>query len=352
MNHVDFDAISKNFEYFWNNEYFGRCAVWITAPRSRNVEFPRPETPEDLIREWTDGELILKKNRLWAENTCYRGEAYPQIILNLGAAGHAGFFNKSRFQFTENTVWFFPLDKGEKLVFSKDTFLYRATVDLARYLADNSNDEFIISMSDCCGNADALAHLRGSEQLLFNMLDDPDTVKKELAVMQMAWEEITRDVYCAVKENNRGGSSIGWMGTYARGLHAQMQSDMSVMISPDQFREFILDELIRQSDVLEYPCYHLDGREQMRHIEMLLSIKKLRMIQYTFVAGQPSPLEQLEALKKIQQGGKLLLLFLDPKDIKPVLENLSARGLFIHTWCDDPEDADRVFKIVREYSRA
>jgi hypothetical protein len=350
MRYVDFDVVSKNFESFWNHEYFGRCAVRITAPRGK-LDFPRPRNHEDLIWEWTDGEFILKKNRILAENTYYLGEAYPHIILNLGAAGHAGFFNNSRFQFAEDTVWFFPVDRGEKLVFSKDAFLYKATVDLARYLADNSDDEFIISMSDCCGNADALAHLRGNEQLLMDMLDDPDTVKQELDIIQKAWEEITHDVYRIVKDNNYGGSAIGWMGTYARGLHAQMQSDMAVMLSPNQFGEFILDELERQSDVLEYPCYHLDGQEQMRHIDMLLGIKKLRMIQYTFVAGQPSAPEQLEALKKIQQGGKLLMMFLAPEEIKPILENLSARGIFINTYCNSPEEADRIFRIVQDYSR-
>jgi hypothetical protein len=349
MKYVDFDSISKNFDSFWNHEYFGRCAVRITAPK-KTIKPPVYASYEDVVKEWVDGETRLKRNREASENTCYLGEAYPLIPVYLGAAGHAGFFNKIPHKFAE-TVWFFPIDKTEKLVFSKGSFFYKSTIELARYLADNSNEEFILSMPDCSGNLDALAHLRGSEEVMVRMLEDPEGVKEELGLIQKAWEEIIHDTYNAIRENNFGGSCIGWMGSYAKGLHSQMQSDISVMLSPDQFSEFVLGELEQQSEILEYPCYHLDGNEQLRHLDKLLGIKKLRMIQYTFVAGQPSPPEQLEALKKIQASGKLLLTIIEPQYVKPLLENLSAKGLFINTNGKDPEEAERIFKIVKEYSK-
>ncbi|AEF83203.1 hypothetical protein [Leadbettera azotonutricia] len=349
MKYVDFDIIKKHFEFFWNHEYFGRCAIRITAPKGPS-KAPEYSSYEDIVKAWTDGETRLKQNRIDSENTYYLGEAYPLIPVYLGAAGHAGFFNNIRHQFAE-TVWFFPIDEKEELRFSKDSFLYKSTVNLAKYLADNSSDEFILSMPDCCGNLDALAHLRGSEQLMIDMLEDPGKVKAELKLIQHAWEEIIRDTYDAIKDNNHGGSCIGWMGSWARGLHSQMQSDISVMLSPGQFSEFVLGELEAQSQILEYPCYHLDGREQLRHLDKLLKIKNLKMIQYTFVEGQPSPVEQLEALKKIQQSGMLLLVIIRPEYVKPLLENLSAKGLFINTACKNPEEADRIFKIVQDYSK-
>jgi hypothetical protein len=349
LNYVDFESISKNFEYFWNREYFGRCAVRVTAPKVP-LEKPIFSNYEDIVKEWTDGERLLKKNRKNSENTYFLGEAYPLFGLNLGAAGHAGFFNNIRHQIAE-TIWFFPIDENEKLVFSKNSFLYQSTIDVAQYFVNNAKGEFIISMPDCSGNLDALAHLRGSEQLMINMFDDPVLVKEELGMIQKAWEEIIHDTYNIVKENNYGGSAIGWMGSYAKGLHSQMQSDMSVMLSPEQFDEFIFDELILQSDILEYPCYHLDGQEQLRFLDKFFSIKNLKMIQYTFCKGQPSPLDQLKALQKIQKSGKLLLVIIEPQYVKPLLENLSAKGLFINTNCRNPEEADRVFRIVQEYSK-
>jgi hypothetical protein len=333
----------------WNHEYFGRAAVRIIAPK-KVLPPPVHSSYEDVVKSWIDGETRLRENRIISENTCYLGEAFPIFPVYLGPAGHAGFFNNISYKLSQ-TVWFFPIDEKEKLHFSKDSFFYKNTVDLARYVADNSKDEFILSMPDCSGNLDALAHLRGSEQVLMNLIEDPDGVKEELKLVQEAWEEIIKDVYGIVKENNYGGSCIYWMGTWAKGIHSQMQSDISVMLSPDQFSEFILGELERQAEVLEYPCYHLDGMEQQRHLDKLLAIKKLRMIQYTFVAGQPSPIEQMDALKKIQKGGKILLCVVEPKWVKPLLENLSAKDLFITTRCENPEDAEDLFKLVKQYSR-
>jgi hypothetical protein len=349
MAYVDFDRIQKKFELFWNHEYFGRCALSLTAPKKK-IDFSLEDREEDRVKIWTDGETILKRRRKQCDNTYFLGEAFPALVPYLGAAGHAAYFNNLRYQFAD-TVWFFPLEKEEDLKFSKDSYFYKTQLSLAAYLAGESGGDFIISMPDTSGNLDALAHLRGTEKLMMDMLDKPEKVKADLRLIQGAWKEIITDFYALVKENNRGGSCVGWMGTYAPGLHAQMQSDISVMLSPRLFDEFVFDELAEQSAFLEYPVYHLDGAEQQRHLDKLLSLEKLRMIQYTFVAGQPAPDEQIDVLKKIQKSGKLLLLIMDPRYVKPILENLSAKGLFIETWAADPGQADNLFKLAGDYSR-
>ncbi|MDR0657100.1 MAG: hypothetical protein LBG22_12360 [Treponema sp.] len=348
MRYVNFDVISNNLTKFWNHEYIGRCVVRITAPKKKHP-LPEPQNYEDLVKIWTNGEEILKRNRTIFENTYFLGEAFPLINLNLGAAGHAGYFNNITYKFAD-TVWFFPIDDEEELVFSKDNFFYKTTIVIARYLCNENPGEFIVSMPDISGNIDALAHLRGSENVMIRMATEPDRVKNELKLIQISWEAMISEVFDIVKENNYGGASIGWMGTYAKGLHSQLQSDMSVMLSPEYFDEFVFDELKKQADFLEFPTYHLDGIEQIRHLDRILSIEKIKMIQYTCVAGQPSPLEKLDVLRKIQQSGKLLLLIIRPEWLKGLLENLSAKGLFLKIEADSIEEADNLFKLVRDYS--
>ncbi|GHU64138.1 hypothetical protein FACS189447_00290 [Spirochaetia bacterium] len=350
MRLVDFDRISDTLNSYWNHEYTGRCVAYLTAPKKK-LSFEKPADYDALVRTWTDGEEVLKRNRLIFENTYFLGESFPLINLNLGASGHAGYFSNVRYQFADNTVWFFPIDEDEELSFSKDSYFYKSTMNLARYLCTEGKGEFIVSMPDISGNVDALAHLRGSENVMMNMISDPSSVKKELGLIQSAWEAMIPEVFNIVKENNYGGSSIGWMGTYAKGLHSQLQSDMSVMLSKELFGEFVRDELKRQADILEFPTYHFDGIEQARHLDVLLSIEKIKMIQYTCVAGQPSPLEKLDILRKIQESGKLLLIISKPEWVKPLLENLSAKGLFLKINAADPEEAEDIFKIISDYSK-
>jgi len=82
------------------------------------------------------------------------------------------------------------------------------------------------------------------------------------------------------------GSVLAWMHLWAPKRLAQMQCDLSVMISPEMFNCFAMPELEELCDFLDYPVYHFDGQEQIRHLDSLLSLKKLRAIQWTPVAGQ------------------------------------------------------------------
>ena len=350
MQYVDFYTISRSFQSFWAHEYTGRCICNITAPKNKQIKY-QSTNYDELVKYWTNEEEILRRYRAAFENTYFLGEAFPLFILDLGAGGHAGYFNGIKYQFADNTVWFFPLEENEPLTFSKENFLYRKTIEIAKYAVNESRGNFIVSMPDNSGNLDALAHLRGSENLLMNMITSPETVLEELKIIQKAWETMTSEVYDIVKQNNYGGSSIGWMGTYAKGLHFQLQSDISVMLSPDFFHKFVFDELKLQSDFLDYATYHLDGAEQIRFLDELLSIEKIKMIQYTCVVGQPSPLEKIDVLKKIQKSGKLLLIMANPEWVKPLLENLSASGLFLKIALDNPEQADDIFKIICRYSK-
>ena len=83
-----------------------------------------------------------------------------------------------------------------------------------------------------------------------------------------------------------------------------MQCDLSVMLSNPMFKEFIMPELQAQCELLEYPLYHFDGIEQLRHLDDLLSIPNLKTIQRTQVAGQGPVTDYIPALQKIQAAEK------------------------------------------------
>ena len=202
----------------------------------------------------------------------------------------------------------------------------------------------MISMPDSTGNADALAHLMGSENLMISMMEEPEAVQRALTKLEGAYESIMGEVFSIVKDVNEGGSCVEWLNIWAPGCHAQMQCDMSVMIHNDMFKEFVLPELQAQCRHLQYPLYHFDGVEQIRHLEDLLSIPELRTIQWTQVAGQKSCMEYLPQLRRIQQAGKSLLIRCSPEQVKPLMENLSSRGLYLVTRVSTQEDADAIIR--------
>lgn len=344
----DWDMAKKRFEAFWNGEIIDRCCVSVKA--CENLDDPKllniPESDEDRVKYWTDPEWIIKRNRKVMEHTYYGGESFPAIWHNLGAGGHAGYFKGAK-HYCGESIWFFPsLSDPDELEFDENSFLYRKTLDLAKAYVEDSCGDYMVTVPDATGNIDALSHLMGPEELMPAMIEEPESVQRALKKIEAAYERIQREAYEIVRDVNDGGSCIDWLSTWAPGFHAQLQSDMSVMLSNPMFKEFIMPELQAQSEFLDYPLYHLDGIEQIRHLDDLLSIPKLRTIQWTQVAGQPPCTDYFPELRKIQAAGKNLLIIVTPDQIEPIMENLSSKGLLLVTTAPTREDADAIINMV------
>ena len=92
-----------------------------------------------------------------------------------------------------------------------------------------------------------------------------------------------------------------------------LQSDFSYMISPRMFERLILPDLTACCDALDYAFYHLDGKGEIKHLDMLLSIERLRGIQWIPGDGAPPPEEWMPLLKRIRDGGKLCQVYVTPE---------------------------------------
>ena len=45
---------------------------------------------------------------------------------------------------------------------------------------------------------------------------------------------------------------------------------LPAMISPDQFREFVVPSLREQSSKLDHVLYHLDGKDAIKHVDRIV----------------------------------------------------------------------------------
>ena len=173
-----------------------------------------------------------------------------------------------------------------------------------------------------------------------------ERVQQALSKIQQVWLNAMQQMYEITSPNNEGGCTIGWLDTWSPGKHGQMQCDLSVMISPDMFHEFIMPELRSQTEWMDNALYHFDGVDQIKHLDALLSIEKLKMIQWTCVEGQPSPIEFIPILKKIQEAGKGLLIKIKKEELEPLMEELSSKGLYLQLTASTEEEAKSIIRKV------
>ena len=353
----NWDKTKKRFEAFWQGEIIDRCMVSVIAPKKgvRRISRPYPTSREDQLAHWFDGEVVLKRSLEEIESTYFGGDAMPRIWVNAGSAGHAGFFKGSHFDLTSNTLWLgaFVHDiEKDGLVFDPGSYLYKSSEALARYLVAEARGRYFVSMPDNGGDLDALAHIRGNENLLIDLVENQEWVKASMTKIKKAWLQYTALMHDITFENNDGGSSVYWLNTWGPGKHGQLQSDVSVMFSEDTFGEFVMPEMEYQCEWFDYPLYHLDGVEQVRHLDHLLSLEKLKAIQWTPVYGQPSQLDYLPELKRIQEAGKNLVMFVaNDSSLDVIMENLSSKGLFLIVNTQSEDEAEYVVKKVEKLTR-
>lgn len=345
-----------SLEQLWSPELPERCCISVQAPLNpRNPYHGEvPKNPADLYRWYNDGEWILQRTLAHIEGTYYAGEALPMLFPYFGTGGHAKYIApESAVEYAPDTVWIHPVIADlESYDYSFDPEtnpVFQRELSILQYLSQESRGRFLVGSPDNCGSYDALAQLRGNEELLMDFLDEPEAVRKAGLQLIKILQQTGDLFFQAASLSCFGGSVQGWMNTFCQGRHLQLQCDLSVMLSKETFGQFITEELRLTSQWLDKAIYHLDGIEQIRHLPEILSVPGINMIQWTQVAGQPPAIQCLEALQKIQESGRGLTIVVDKDQVRALVENLSPRGLNLVTNAASPEEADDIVAFVENF---
>jgi hypothetical protein len=353
----DIDKVRERLYAFWEREIVDRACISVIAPNKKSVPISMFHNPNDLTKDpqalrqyWENPQTIHKNNIVRLEGTFLGGEALPVIFQNYGTSGHCNYFGAQPI-YGNDTIWFDPVWSSLEVAdhsYNEDSLKKRLAI--ARYLTDNAKDDYFVGMPDNCGTIDAICHLYGTENVLMDMISCPKILKQAVDTVNIGWAKTNEMFYNISKEHNAGGVHA-WMHLLAPGRLTHMQCDMSVMISEQLYEEFVIPELEQQMQWLEYSVYHFDGIEQLRHLPYILSLEKLKTIQWTYVAGQPSAAYYIPALKQIQKAGKSLIIMAPACDIPVLLDELSAKGLYIHTETQTADQAKEIIAYTAKHSR-
>lgn len=346
----DWAQTRERLEALWLGQNDRACIAVKCLKDDNQFQGTRaPDDPAELFRYFTDAEWIHKRQTHRFDNTFFGGEALPVVWMNFGTAGHAKYFKNCKYGFAKNTVWYnHSLADGEYPEYLGDDSILAIEKKCMRDLSQLGMGQYMVSMPDNCGTLDALAHLRGTNELLFDLIDDPEWVHESVRIINEGYRRSSQEIFDIIRDNNLGGSVHGWMQTWTEGTHQQLQVDFSVMISPDMYETFAMPELIDATSWLDRSTYHLDGQEQIRHLDMILSLERLNMIQWTPVAGQPRTSEFIPVLQRIQDAGKGLVLFPKKDEVPVLLENLKPQGLYLNINDASCEGEARAFVRMAE----
>jgi 5-methyltetrahydrofolate--homocysteine methyltransferase len=180
------------------------------------------------------------------------------------------------------------------------------------------------SHTDLGGNLDIVASLRTTEQLLYDVHDAPDEVERLVHEVTRLWLRYYKDLDSIIQKAGRG--TTPWAAIWSPKRCYMLQCDFAYMISPQMFERFVMPDLSACCDYLDHGFYHLDGKGQIAHLDMLLSLKRLRGIQWIPGAGAPPAYRWLPLLQRIREGGKLCQLYVTPFGARRIVRELGGRG--------------------------
>ena len=133
---------------------------------------------------------------------------------------------------------------------------------------------------------------------------------------------------------------------------SKLQSDISTMISVDDYRRFVQPFIREQCQKIDYTLYHLDGVGAMHHLDALLEIKELNAIQWTPGVGEPqggSP-KWYDLYKKILAGGKsIMACWVTLDELRPLLDNIGGEGVHIEMDFHNEREVEQAMKIVDDF---
>ena len=237
---------------------------------------------------------------------------------------------------SEHTIWFTKAfnsreDFPERLAFDPVNFWWLRTERVMDESLKTAAGQYLLGFPDLVENLDILASLRGTNDLLLDLVDAPDWVEQRLREINQVYFEVYDRMYERIRDSD-GGSVYSAYSLWAPGKVAKVQCDNSACISPAMFNRFVLPSLTEQVEYLDYSLYHLDGTTCLQHLDTLLSIEKLQAIEWTPQAGLESGTDPRwwPLYRKILEAGKSVQILVSRADgVEPLLKEIGTDGVYL-----------------------
>lgn len=236
----------------------------------------------------------------------YLYEAYPYINFDFFGPGVVAAFCGAELSNDSGSVWMKPkeyLPLSEiSIEYDRNNKWAKRIRDIYEAGMDRWKGNVVMGMPDLGGAMDILATLRGTENLLFDLYDEPEEVLKKCEEVNRAWDAAYADFEKILMPDSPGYTD--WTGIFSEKPSYVLQSDFSYMIGTDMFEEFVLPTLQEYTKKLPNTIYHMDGVGEIKHFEYLLGLKDLKAIQWVPGDGKPSPKNWPEIYQRIGESGK------------------------------------------------
>jgi 5-methyltetrahydrofolate--homocysteine methyltransferase len=264
-------------------------------------------------------------------------------------------FLGSQPDFRQKTVWYAPIHSDITLapepVFDPTNAYWQLTCEMASRAKREFLGKSLIACCDLIENLDVLAALRGTTELLMDLIDHPQDVHRLQKAILTAYFACYDQLSGIIRDDDNGTCFMAF-NIWGPGRVAKVQCDISAMLSPDMYAVFILPYLREQCQRIDYTLYHLDGPQAICHLDHLLSINELDAIQWTPGAGNNGSGDPMwyPLYERILRAGKSLHLGIgNPHLIEALFHEFGPDGILVQTRANSKDEAEALIEKSRSW---
>ncbi len=336
---LNFEEARQRWAAFWEGEHTDRPLLSIVVPKPGVEPIDKPR-----YMAGADGNYDEPIDQLlgWARTHDFLAEAIPFFNLEFCPDHFSLLLGAERETnpASPNTSWAVPFvtdwDTAD-IRFRRDGKWWSRTVEFAQALRAKCDGKLLIAAPTLVGGLDALAAVRGPNQLMTDLATEPEKVTAALDRVCSAYRDIL-DAFAELLDFD-GFGSINRHGMYSRGRINVPQCDASCMISDRMYREFGIPSLKREMGLLDAAEYHLDGPGAIRHLEALCELDDLDIVQWVPGSGEAEHQDWTDLYRRIDALGKGQMIGTDRERIAQFWGEFRSRKLFFHTSAVSQEDA-------------
>lgn len=318
-----------------------------------HADIPAPPAPKDLNQQWFDPQWRAEYLDWYVAHSSLKADMLPVANTQLGPGSLAAILG-GVFEGGEDTIWIHPNPNyTDDIRFDENHPNWLLHKELLKACKEKAKGHYYVGMPDLMEGLDVLAALKGTDKVLLDTVMQPEVLEHQMQQINDIYFRVFDELYDIIREGDE--MAFCYFSSWAPGKMSKLQSDISTMISEDDYRRFVQPFIREQCQKIDYTLYHLDGVGAMHHLPALLEIEELNAIQWTPGVGQPQggSSKWYDLYRQILEGGKsIMACWVTLDELRPLLDNVGGDGIHLEMDFHNEQEVEQAMKIVDDFQRS
>lgn len=315
-----------------------------------HADIPAPKEPVSLDQKWFDPQWRAEYLDWYVAHSSLKADMLPVANTQLGPGSLAAILG-GVFEGGPDTIWIHPdPNYTDEIKFDENHPNWLLHKELLKACKAKAKGNYFVGMPDLMEGLDVLAAIKGTDKVLLDTVMQPDVLERQMRQINEIYFKVFDELYDIIREGDE--MAFCYFSSWAPGKMAKIQSDISTMISVEDYRRFVQPFIREQCQRIDYTLYHLDGVGALHHLPALLEVEELNAVQWTPGVGEPqggSP-KWYDLYRRILAAGKsIMACWVTLDELRPLLDNIGGDGVHLEMDFHNEDEVEQAMKIVEEY---